>query len=619
MPPHEREARFHSARLTRRLAGTSATAAAARMGVALQPGWMVYEMSPGSREVKVREGDFDVALAPENRPGFLDEPLQLVTRGTPLEPAGGAGWQVPMGDACGVTVVAIDRDNCLIFLAPSSRHPTMIADLEAHRLAGFATDAILDPVHKDYFTKKLLAVLREIGNPPSARSDPLVRRAIGQTSGAGSRRSRVDPPPADFLWRAPAMHGAAVARTLPPVRAALAAAGLNLNPTQLLAWEEALSRRLQLIWGPPGTGKSETARAVILGAVLEAYRRGVPLQVLVCASTYSAMDNVLLGVNARLPSLLPAGACEMVRVRSYLRPLDPAVPPALDVVLNRQSPNAAVTALRDRLERHDAITVVGATPEQVHNLLTCGSDPAVAPWFDLILIDEASQMDVGHAILPVAALADGGSVVLAGDHMQLPPIHQAEPPAGLEAMVGSVYTFARDFHRVPEVMLDRNYRSNRVLVDFTLHAGYRSTLTSHSPDLRLNLLTPVPTAQPPGWPAGLYWTPEWAALLDPRPAGRVLCLSGGAKQPVEPVRGRRRRGDDLAPPRAHGRPTPRRARPRNWGRHSGREYHVHAGTVLGTGGRRGHPASGPTGIDRDPAPEPVRRDGRACRGDPRGR
>jgi hypothetical protein len=531
MPPHEREARFHSARLTRRLSGPSATAAAARLGVALQPGWMVYEMSPGSREVKVRESDFDVALAPENRPGFLDEPLQLVTRGTPLEPAGGAGWQIPMSDACGVTVMAIDRDNCILMLAPSGRFPTMIADLEAHGIVSVAADAILDPVHKDYFTKKLLAALQEIGNPPAARNDPLVRRAIGQTAGAGARRGRTNPPPADFLWQAPTMHTAAVGRTLPPVWVTLPSAGITLNATQRHAWDEALTRRLQLIWGPPGTGKSETARAVVLGALLDAHLRSVPLQVLVCASTYSAMDNVLLGVHGRLGALHPPCACDVARVRSYLRPLDAGVPPTIDVVLNRQRPSPAVMALRSRLRSRTGITLVGATPEQVYNLLTCGGDPAVAPWFDLILIDEASQMDVGHAILPIAALAAGGSVVLAGDHLQLPPIHQAEPPAGLEAMVGSVYAFCRDFHRVPDVMLDINYRSNHTLVEFARHAGYRSTLSSWSPNLRLNLLTPVPTAAPSGWPAQLHWSPEWAALLDPGcPAACFVYPEGHSSQ-----------------------------------------------------------------------------------------
>lgn len=531
MPPHEREARFHSARLTRRLTGASATAAAARARVTLQPGWMVYELSPDSREVKVREADFDVALAPEARPGFLDESLKAVARGTPLEPMSGAGWQTTMADVCGVSVVAIDRDNCVIVLAPSTRHPTMIADLEAHGIVSFGTDVVLDPVHKDFFTKKLLAVLEEIGNPPSARSDPLVRRAIGQTAGAGARKGKTDPPPADLLWGAAAMHATRVPRVLPSVRAALVAAGVSLNPTQWRAWEEALSRRLQLIWGPPGTGKSATARAVVAGAVLDAQNRGLSLQVLVCATTYSAMDNVLLDVNKLLPSLLPAGTAHVSRVRSYLRPLDPGIPPGIDVVLNRARPSGAVISLRDRLQRHQGITVVGATPEQVHNLLTCGDEAATAPWFDLILVDEASQMDVGHAILPVAALADGGSVVLAGDHMQLPPIHQAEPPAGLENMVGSVYSFCRELHGVPDVMLDVNYRSNRALVEFARHAGYRLALSSHSPDLRLNLLTPLPSSQPADWPAQLHWSPELADLLDPAsPAACFVYPEGRSSQ-----------------------------------------------------------------------------------------
>ena len=62
---------------------------------------------------------------------------------------------------------------------------------------------------------------------------------------------------------------------------------------------------------------------------------------------------------------------------------------------------------------------------------------------DLIVIDEASQMDVGHAVLPLCGVAANGSVVLAGDPMQLPPIHQAEAPTGLENLVGSVYRFWR--------------------------------------------------------------------------------------------------------------------------------------------------------------------------------
>jgi hypothetical protein len=131
-------------------------------------------------------------------------------------------------------------------------------------------------------------------------------------------------------------------------------------------------------------------------------------------------------------------------------------------------------------------------------------------------------MDVGHAVLPLCGVAAGGSVVLAGDPMQLPPIHQAEAPADpdprqdrLRHLVGPVYSFFERLHGVPFSALGINYRSNDTIVEFTRRCGYLGTLASHSPQLRIDLLTPLPATQPPGWPTSLHWTPEWCALLDP--------------------------------------------------------------------------------------------------------
>ena len=110
-------------------------------------------------------------------------------------------------------------------------------------------------------------------------------------------------------------------------------------------------------------------------------------------------------------------------------------------------------------------------------------------------------MDVAHAILPLCGVAVGGSVVLAGDPLRLPPIHQAEAPAGLENLVGSVYSFFRQMHQVHESPLGINYRSNETIVAFARQSGYLGTLTSHSPNLRVDLLSPFrqrgqPTGQP---------------------------------------------------------------------------------------------------------------------------
>jgi hypothetical protein len=514
MPAHEREARFHSARLARRLRGGEETAALAQLGATPRAGRRVYALGQSSREVKLRERDFNFALAPAAAAGFLDRFLQQVTERTPLEPPNNEGWRSRMEDVTTVNVVAIDRDRGLIVLDPNRRWPNMLDDLERHGLADLSSEVMLDPVAHDYFTKKLMAALRAIGNPPIARNDPLVRRATGQLAGRGARPT-TPTPPAGFLWAAPAMHAARVERSLAPVRSTLESAGFGLNPTQWRAWEEALTRRLQLIWGPPGTGKSRTARAIVVGAALEARAEGRRLRILVCASTYNAMDNVLLPVYADLRGLPEGAAVGVFRLRSYLQPQPDQVPNAIDVELNRRQPSPRALDLRARLRSAPGVTIVGATPEQVHNLLTAADGPAQAELFDLILLDEASQMDVGHAILPLCALARAGALILAGDRKQLPPIHQAEAPRDLEHLVASVYEFFAEFHRIPPVMLDENYRSNATLVDFSREAGYLASLRSYSPDLRLNLLAPLAAERPADWPETLYWTPEWAALLDP--------------------------------------------------------------------------------------------------------
>jgi hypothetical protein len=516
MPPHEREARFHSARLERRLVGDEERNALSQLGLQPTPTRRVYRMHPTSAEVKLREGDFNFALAPEQFPGFLDRTLGQVTQGRiNLQPNQAFSR---MESVTQVTVAAIDRDHHLIALDENRRWPGWFATLEAQGLVDFSTDIILDPVYHDYFTRKLLAALRAIGNPPLARANPLVMRATGQLAGRGARQSATTPP-AELLWSARQMHDVPVGRVLPPVRAALEAHGLLLNASQWTAWEQALSRRLQLIWGPPGTGKSRTARAIIAGAVLEAHQQNRPLRVLICASTYNAMDNVLLPAYGDVQSLLgeqlTSGALQVCRLRSYLHTRENDIPAEIDVELNRRNPSQQVRNLRTRLVNANQLTIVGATPEQTHNLLTIADNSAQDELFDLILIDEASQMDVAHAILALCSLTENGSVVLAGDPRQLPPIHQANPPVGLENMVGPIYVFCSEFHQVPDVMLSENYRSNSTLVEFSLNAGYRRTLSSYSPDLRLDLIQPVPVTQPADWATDIYWTPEWATLLDP--------------------------------------------------------------------------------------------------------
>ncbi|MEM6785134.1 MAG: AAA domain-containing protein, partial [Bacteroidota bacterium] len=297
-------------------------------------------------------------------------------------------------------------------------------------------------------------------------------------------------------------------------------AGFSLNSPQWTAVDEALTRRLSVIWGPPGTGKSRTLRHLILVAILEAYEAGRPLRLLVTAGTYTAIDNVLLDLFDDLQGItpiIPSSAYEVKRLRSKSRPTEDAVlNRGLDLPVNKHNLDPALGTLHQRLVHREGITVVGVTPDQVHNFLVA-TGSAQQELFDLVVLDEASQVDTAHAILPLCAIDGEGSLVVAGDDLQLAPIRKAEPPKGLEKLVGSAYGFFAGHHGVPEAPLEVNYRSNRTLVEFGVKAGYNKTLRPHSPDLRLSLLSPLPTgAVPPvGWPQHLLWSPEWSALLDP--------------------------------------------------------------------------------------------------------
>lgn len=515
MPIHERESRFISARLMRRLTGFEEEKALARLGISPTLGRRVYLLNEDSREVKAREGDFLFAIAPEGLPNFLNQKFIHHIRGTRLD-SGNPEWQTRMEDVTQVTVVAIDREACLIAIDPNRNH-TILDDLEELNIADFSENVVLDPIFKDYFSRKLEKVLRAIGNPEIARNDSHVRKAIASTSGRGARRTNITPP-AGFLWSANLLSESEIYRNLDQVHEHLINLGVSLNDSQWIAWRRALSSRLHLIWGPPGTGKSLTLRSIVLGAIIDAHISQKPLRILITAGTYNALDNVLLGLfdkSAINDYLSNIPNLHTYRIRSSFKPqLIDFADSINDIVLNQTNPSCDL--MLQNLINNDKICVVGATPQQVFRLLTLGDGSPVQSFFDLIILDEASQMDVGNAILSISSITEQGSLIVAGDPLQLPPIHKAKPPHDLEYMVGSIYDFYKKNPGVNESTLNINYRSNATIVNFTHEAGYDGSLTSYSPDLRLNIIKELPSGEiPDNWPDVLFWTPEWSFMLDP--------------------------------------------------------------------------------------------------------
>jgi DNA replication ATP-dependent helicase Dna2 len=524
MPSREREARFKSAILLQRLEGQerqdaieSLQKTAGRV-FPLSNQLSLYKLSPSSSDFNARDGAIGFALSPLNEPGFLDQSSSQLLMAANMQPRKNNPTIAEYG-LTEVSIVAIDRVNCLIALNPGRSNE--IVRLETAGELDFSEGAILDPVSKDFLSKKVKLTLETIGYPASAKDDRRVLEALGQRV---SSRGRITPesPASIILWQAPTLDGKKIDRDTVALRKQLEESNFHLNDSQWQAWEQSLTRQLTLIWGPPGTGKSWTLCNIILAAVKDAVLREKPLRFLITAGTYTAIDNVILSVDGMLSKLLPEKPYSIFRLQSTSRPTSDRLanehPDIVDIAFEKNNGSQEIIDLMNELSNPSSITIVGVTPQQLHNLACFQTDAKKnirREWFDFVVLDEASQLDVATSTLIFTKISSNGSLILAGDDLQLPPVHQAEAPEDLEHLVGSIYNYFRQQHNIEPQPLQINYRSNKTIVEFTKLAGYDPGLSSHSQNLSIRFLTPIPSICPDSWPRNIFWTPAWSQMLNP--------------------------------------------------------------------------------------------------------
>jgi hypothetical protein len=174
---------------------------------------------------------------------------------------------------------------------------------------------------------------------------------------------------------------------------------LGFTPSQRDAFTAICGQRVTAVWGPPGTGKTHFLASTIVGLAAAHARAGRPFRVLVSAFTHAAIENLLRQTAVRL-----GGSSTSLRIgkAKYWQ----GTPAGVEVV-----PEADMAEWLRESEQ----AVLGATA------YSCLKGRGELPPFDLVVIDEASQVRVPEAAVAVAQ-AGAGRLVLAGDHLQLPPI-----------------------------------------------------------------------------------------------------------------------------------------------------------------------------------------------------
>ncbi|RKD21392.1 Superfamily I DNA and/or RNA helicase [Caminicella sporogenes DSM 14501] len=254
---------------------------------------------------------------------------------------------------------------------------------------------------------------------------------------------------------------------------------IPLNVPQIEAIVNIINHRLTLLWGPPGTGKTHT----ILHLLMFYYniKKGQKTRILIMGN-YDATDNILKGIVNKLDF----SDVSVVRVKSANRP-DANL---AKFSLLQYEEFIADTSRSDYDNEKDRILklknnfqIFTATPEQIEKVFVKGATNTRFK-FDLIIIDEASQMDVGHFTPALLKIDNNTQILLAGDHLQLSPISKVSIDEGDKNYYSSIFNYYNnEFYSSYRNILRRdllyNRRSNRVIVDFgklafSYPSGYKS-------------------------------------------------------------------------------------------------------------------------------------------------
>lgn len=444
---------------------------------------LVCRLSPDSCEAKFKEDDFTCAIAPVDNSMFLSSPVRKYTqRKVPY-------WIKTMSEITSVNIKAIDRGKHLIVLAPAT-YPRV--DERIDILRDLMIQGIIDPknflvekIATDFFMDKFHRVVTAIGNPPEAVENS-VSKKLGYTDPIGMQERPVteSTPASKMIWDAKILSETPIKRNMTSIFNFLNEKKIVLNESQHQAVEHALCKRLSLLWGPPGTGKSKTLCAIALGAIHDAVKNGRPLRMLITGPTNTAIDNVLDELD-RLTDKYFSDEKKRNRIRCARFKSSPKP--------NRKIPELSAGKLdftyKKMLCEKQGILIVGSTPQQVYKLCTENNMFRCGDFFDLVLLDEASQVEVSQAFLVYSTLAENASLVIAGDPLQMPPIQQAGIPQGLKPMLGSVYDYYAHEKtwgiRPCELLV--NYRSNAAIVNLAREANYPPALKSEKSGLAIRL------------------------------------------------------------------------------------------------------------------------------------
>lgn len=287
----------------------------------------------------------------------------------------------------------------------------------------------------------------------------------------------------------------------------------SFNAQQSKAFESSFTKRISLLWGPPGTGKTTVLAGIVLGWLENAWQHKKSVCIGIGSSNYNAIDNLLQEVAellARRKKVLGNEAVSLARLRS-----DSAEALISDEIVDIARSSETATALASQLSNPEQCLVVGGTWMQLGKLAEANNKEPIAKWFDLLLIDEASQVKVSSAAAYFLLAKESVNVVIAGDHKQLGPIYGFQAEESKEGLFDCIFTYMQNSQSLEPIALETNYRTNIEISSWPRERFYSEGYEAFYPQRRLQLALPKKANRPANWPESLPWSDDFLQILDP--------------------------------------------------------------------------------------------------------
>jgi hypothetical protein len=263
-----------------------------------------------------------------------------------------------------------------------------------------------------------------------------------------------------------------------------------------------------LVQGPPGTGKSYSTAFAVFARLQAAIQEDRPFRVFLSCKTHAATDVLLknvLEVREKLRQLQSANK------KLFAKHFEARL---LDVPLYRVAPNdppppgvihLEKDAEKDKSEDYNADiiqeqpwAVVGVTPGGTYGMLKQKWSKCVFghELGDLLVLDEASQMNLPEAIMAALPMKAEAPLVVVGDHRQMPPIvkHDWDTETRRTFRQYQVYESLFDTLRgqdPPMIRFEESFRLHAAMAEFLRQEVYQHDGIAYHSKKR-DLLPPQP-------------------------------------------------------------------------------------------------------------------------------